>query len=250
MGFIADVFDAVLIDNKTKQVFASATLQEANIEVEVTENEIRGGKGNQLLAVLHTDRSFNIPLTDAEFRYDWLAAQLGQDIKTGAGIAYAMPKWYKVEDDGSGEAIITLNNTPISQDSLAIYDYDGKRITGFTLNGNEVSFSGATPMVNIGDEVEVRTYQYQTDPDTQIIAIDNSVFAKGVTLILETIEIDADEQPTHRIQYKFPNAIPTGTFNINTTSAREGVAQEFSLRIVKPRTTTVVGEVLRFPYKP
>lgn len=248
MGFVADVFDAILIDNNTKKVMATTTLQEANIEVTIEENDIRGGKGNQLLAVLHADRDINIPLTDAEFKYDWLAAQLGQDIKTGEGIAYAMPKWYEVMDDGEGGTIITLNNTPISQDSLSIFDFDGKEITGFVLNGNQVDLSSATPMVNVGDQVEVRTYQYETTPDAQIIQIDNSVFAKGVTLILETLEIDADEQPTHRIQYKFPNAIPTGNFNINTTSAREGSAQEFSLRIVKPRTSTVVGEIIRFPY--
>src|SRR5205085_10523262 len=97
MSFIADVFDVTLIDPISGDVIATTTLQDASIDVKVTENEIRGGQGNVLLGNLHVSRDITISLTDIEFRYDWLAKQLGQDVKTGAGVAYAAPKFYTLD---------------------------------------------------------------------------------------------------------------------------------------------------------
>lgn len=205
-----------------------------------------------LLGVLHSDRDINITLTDVNFRYDWIAKQLGQDIKTGAGVAYAMPKWYTVEDIDDktvGDQLgIILDNAPLDATSLVIYNANGKKITGFTLNGNKVNLSSATPTVTVGNEVEVRTYQYATPAETQEIEIDNSVFAKGVKAILETVEVDeASEQVTHKLQYEFYNALPTGNLKINTSSERQAHTQEFSLRVVKPKSSTVVGAIKRIP---
>lgn len=247
MGLVADVFLVNLIDGDG-QVFGTTTLQDANIEVQVQENDVRGGRGNQLLAVLHSDRDINISLTDVEFKYDWLAKQLGQDIVTGAGRAYAMPKWYTVQDGGTtGVDSITLDEAPDDMNpELAIYDENGEPITGFTVNGSDVEFSG-TGAVVAGDKVEVRTYAYNTDPTTETIEIDNSVFADGVKAVLETLEIDNNENPTHKVQYQFDNSLPSGNFTISTASAREAQTQEFSLRVVKPSDSNVVGRVLRMP---
>src|SRR5690606_37772385 len=100
----------------------------------------------------------------------------------------------------------------------------------------------------VGDIVEVRTYTYATSASTESIKIDNAVFAKGVKAILETIEIDSTtEKATHLLQWQFPNALPSGNFSVNTTSAREASAQTFNLRVVKPKVGTVVGETLRIP---
>jgi hypothetical protein len=252
MAVIADVFDVLLID-ENGDVIGSSTLQDANIEVQVKENEVRGGKGNMLLGVLHSDRDINISLTDVNFRYDWIAKQLGQDIKTGAGVAYAMPKWYTVQADvddaTSGNQLgIVLDNAPLDATSLVIYNANGEKITGFTLSGNKVNLSAATPSVVAGDEVEVRTYQYATPAETQEIEIDNSVFAKGVKAILETVEVDeATEQVTHKLQYEFYNTLPTGNLKISTASERQAHTQEFSLRVVKPKSSTVVGAIKRIP---
>lgn len=242
--FVADVFDVIMRDKATKDVIASTTLQSANIEATVTENEIRGGKGNNLLGILHVSRDINVPLTDAEFKYEWLAKQLGQDIKTGAGVAWAMPKWYTVEESLD----FTLEATPTDKASVAIYDKDGARLaldTDFTVTDNKILITKAG--IETGDKVEVRTFQYTTPPTTQIIEIDNAVFAKGVELILETIEISGDEIPVAKIQYQFDSAVPTGNFTINTASERTAQAQQFDLRIIKPTDSTVVGRAVRIP---
>jgi hypothetical protein len=249
MAVVADVFDVLLISKKTNEVIGTTTLQDANIEVSVQESDVRGGKGNQLLGVLHSDRDITINLTDINFRYEWLATQLGQDIVTGAGIAYAMPKWYTVEEV-STDLQIELDHTPSDNGSIAIYDEGGNKLEltiDYTVSGNKVTI--IDPTIQEGDQLEVRTYAYQTDPLTQTIEIDNQVFADGVMVILETLEIDeTTEMPTHLIQYQFDNALPTGNFSINTSSAREAQTQVFNLRVVKPKNSTKVGKIVRVPY--
>lgn len=245
--FVADVFDAILKSKTTGEVIATTTLQTGNLEVSVSENEIRGGKGNQLLGVLHVSRDINIALTDAEFKYEWLAKQLGQDVKTGAGIAYAMPKWYTVVDN-AGDKEITLDETPTSIDSIAMYDKTGAKLTkttDFTLDTKVITITKTG--INAGDKVEVRTYTYETPATTQTIEIDNSVFAEGVELVLETIEITGDEIPKFRVQYQFDSAVPAGNFSIQTSSERSAQAQQFDLRVLKPTDSDIVGRIVRIP---
>lgn len=243
MAVIADVFEMILIDNDG-DVVGTTTLQDANIEVSVQENDVRGGRGNQLYGILHADRDIAISANDINFRYDWLAKQLGQDIATGAGVAYAMPKFYKVATKK-----ITLEETPLaSGHELAVYSADGQKISGATVTGDEVDFTAATPAVADGDDVEVRTFKYATPAETQQIKIDNEVFAKGVKAVLETVEVDEEsETVTHKLQYEFHKAIPTGNFSMNTASERSAQAQAFNLRVVKPKTTSEVGLIKRIP---
>lgn len=248
MAVIADVFNVLLID-EDGDVAATTTLQDANIEVSVQENDVRGGQGNQLLGILHADRDIAISMNDVNFRYEFLAKNLGQDIVTGAGTAYHMPMFKVVADGGSGSAEIELDEAPLASDhEMVIYNEEGKRVTGFTVSGSKVDFTDATPTVPIGEEVEVRTYKYATPVASQEIKIDNAVFAKGLKAILETVEVDeAEERVTHKIQYEFTKALPTGGFTINTASERSAQTQGFNLRVVKPKTSTEVGYIKRIP---
>lgn len=243
MAFIADVFNVVLIDVASNDVVATTTLTDASIDVKVTQNEIRGGQGNVLLGTLNVARDITIALTDIEFKYEWLAKQLGQDVQTGAGVAYAASKFYTLD---AGKEI-TLDKTPSDTASIAIYDADGVKISSsaFTTSGSAITFTSG---VNAGDQVEVRTYKYATDATTQTIEFDSSVFAKGMKAILETVEISGDENITHTLQYQFDSCVPDGNFQIQTKSSKEAAAQAFGLKVIKPDTTSVVGRLLRIPY--
>ena len=250
MAVVADVFEVILKD-ANGDVIGSTTLQDGNIETQVQESDVRGGRGNQLMGVLHSDRDITLNLTDIGFRYDWIAKQLGQTIVTGAGVAYAMPKIYTVVSESTNK-VITLEQTPDTIDSVALYDKDGVKLvktTDFTLSTNKITIVKAG--VSAGDKVEVRTYTYATDPLTQTINIDNSVFAKGVMAVLETVEIDpSTETATHKLQSQFDNALPSGNFTISTASAKEASTQAYVFRIVKPANGTTVGKSLRIPLTP
>jgi hypothetical protein len=245
MSFVADVMEMVCIDNVNGDVIASSTLQESGIDVQVKETEIRGSRGNALQTVLHSDRDVSIKTKDSNWRYDVLAKQLGQSIVTGVGVAWSMPKVYTAV--GTGSIKITLDNAPLATGhGIKLFKVaDGTPITsGFTVAGSDITFSAG---VVAGDQIEVRTYKYNTPAKTETLNIDNAVFAKGMTVILETLEIDSNEKPIFRKQFIFDSAIPDGNFSINTTSERNGVSPEFNLRVVKPPNSTVVGRVLRIP---
>lgn len=246
---VADVYDAILIDNATGATVGTTTLQSGAVEVSVQANDVRAGKGNQLIAVLTSDRDINVNMSDAEFRYDWLAVQLGTTITTGANVAYAMPKWYTA----NGSSVVTVSPAPVANnDSMKVYDENGVELTRvasaptvsqYSITGAALTFNAALA----NKPVEVRTYKYNSASNTQTISIDNTKFAKGVTLVLETLEIDENLNEKAKIQWIFTNALPTGSFNVNTTSERTASAQDFTLRIIKPTTSNVVGQVLRIP---
>lgn len=245
MSLIADIYDVSMIDD-LGNVIGSTTLQNANIEVNVKEQEVRTGRGNQLISILHSDRDINISLEETQFKYDWLAKQLGQSIVTAAGVAYTTPKFHTIT--GTVDLKITLDETPISIDSLAIFDITGTKLlktTDYTLSAKEVTIKKAG--LKAGDKLEVRTYSYNTSASTQTISIDNTVFPDGLKLILETIEIDNDETPIYKVQWQFDEALVNGSFAVNTQSERNAVATKLDLRVIKPVGSNVVGRILRIP---
>lgn len=115
MSFIADVFDCLLID-KNNEVLASTTLQNAEINVQVQESEVRGGKNNNLLGILHSSRDIEISLTDATFNFEWLAKQIGSTIQYKPVEAYATPEFKKVV------AIEAIWNEDLELDENTMYD--------------------------------------------------------------------------------------------------------------------------------
>jgi hypothetical protein len=77
--------------------------------------------------------------------------------------------------------------------------------------------------------------------------MESDKFSKGVTLVLSTFETDEDESNPFELQYQFPNAIPNGSFQINTSSEKNAATQNLKLKVIKPATSTVVGKLLRIP---
>lgn len=241
MSVVADIFKVILIDD-SDNVIGTTTLTDASIDVSVTENDVRGGRANELLGILRSDRNISISLTDTEFRYDWLAMKLGQTITTGAGVAYAMPKWYTAVDN-TGSIEVTLDETPVSG-TVKAFDTDGVELT-VDSSANPITISSGAAD---GDLVEIRTYQYATDAATETIEINNTVFPTGMKCVLQTIEVDEDnDKATHYLNYEFTKALPTGNFTITTASERTAQAQSCELRVIKPKTSDVVGYVRRIP---
>ena len=246
MAVIADVFEVLLIDDDGDAI-GRTTVQDGSIEVTVQANDVNAGRGNELIGILHSTRDIVLNWNDIDWNFSWVAKQFGQDVVTGEGKAYAFPKSY-LATDNAGVIEIELENTPATVHEMKVYKEDGQRVTGFTVSGKTVDFTAATPTVPAGEYVEVRTYVYNTPATTQKFEIDNKVFAKGLKAVLETLEVDpAEELPLAKIQYEFYKAIPDGNMTINTASERTAQPVGSSLRVVKPKHSTVVGEVKRIP---
>lgn len=243
---VCDVFDAIMVDNVDGSVAGTTTLQSANIDVAVSEIEVRSGKGNALQATLHVQRDISVDLTDVEWKPEWIAKQLGTAITVGAGVGYAMPTWYEAIDT-VGVISIELDKEPVASASgIAIFDTDGVLLESSTyvVTAKVVTF---TTGVLEGEEVEVRTFKYATPATTQTLTMESNKFSHGVTLILSTFETDEDESNPFELQYQFPSAIPNGSFQINTSSEKNAATQNLKLKIIKPATSTICGKLLRIP---
>ena len=245
LGFLADVMDAIMIDETTDEVIAKTTLQTAGINVNVSTTDVKAGRGNATVLSLHSGRDIEVDMSDVQFSMAFLAQQLGTEIKTGVGKAYARPKNYTVAGDETSGFTIELPEAPIK-----LYAYhDGVKLdatTDYTVEDTVVTITKTG--VQAGDVIEVRTYEYTTAPETQTIDFDSTKFPKSVKLILDTIEINEKEEVTHTIQLEFYNASPDGNFSINTASERAVNNQEMKLKILRPSCGgDKMGELRRIP---
>jgi hypothetical protein len=252
MSLIADCFDVLLVDNTTGSMIASTTLSSADINITADEKEVRAGRGDALIAVLHSGRKVDVKLSEVTFKYDWIAQQLGQTVGDAAATtAWALSKWYECVDiDGAevGTAIgFTLDEIPLATGSgLKIYDSTGKEValtTGYTITGKEVTITTGV----IGDRYEVRGYKYTTAATATTINIDHTSFAKGVTCVLETLEIEEDESELAKVQYIFESILPSGNVTISTKKERDANVTDFTFKAIKPKDATCIGKVIRIP---
>lgn len=239
---IADVFDAAFYQGD-RLAFVSDTLTDAGIDVKVNEKEVRGGKGNGLIATLHSSRDITVKLTDPVFRFETLAMQLGTDIVTGEGIGYCMIRYYPVKVE-SAKKQITLEKLPLKATDVELF-HKGEKLKAedYVITDSVVEFK--SDKVKELDKITVYPYAYRTNASARLIEINSDTFATGGKLVLETIEINEKEIPTARLFYVFENALPTGNFSINSKSEKDASPVELELKIAKPADSSKVGYILR-----
>lgn len=246
MSLVADVFD-ILIQSDSGALIASTTLSSADIKISVDEKEIRGGKGDALIAILHSARKVEITTSEMLFKWDWIANQLGQTAVVGVTNAWATPKFYTAATT-TGITII-LNPKPLASGSgLEIYKADGTLVP--SANYTVVAATGVatfTTGVLAGDAVEVRGYKYATAATASTISINNTSFAAGCVCVLSTIEISEDETPLNIIQFQFDECLPSGNFDISTKSARDASVSNFTFKAIKPKTSDNLGRMIKTP---
>lgn len=245
MSLIADVFDISIVED-TGNIIATTTLQSSDFNVSVDEQEVYGGKGHALLAILHSARKVEITCAEMSFKWDWIANQLGQTATTGAVDLWAVPKFYTAVDS-TGSIIITLDETPKNdEDDIAIYTDAGVLIADstYSIAAKVVTFATG---VTAGQVVEVRGYIYTSAATASTILIDNVSFADGAKCILTTIEIDEDESVIGTVQIQMDEVLPSGNFSITTQSQRDASVSNFTFKAIKPRTSDTMGRIVKVP---
>ena len=106
--FLAGVGRALLFDGDNL-IGVAKTLTESTFNFSISNEEIRGGQGNALFGKYFHDSNLAITLTDAMFKLEYLAANLGVDIEMGGLTVY--------ESTASGDVVgaggtITLAHVP------------------------------------------------------------------------------------------------------------------------------------------
>lgn len=80
--FLAGVGDAILLKGQNIIGFAK-TLTKSTFSFSISNEEVRGGKGNALLGKYFHDSGLTVQLTDATFKLEYIAANLGVDLTQG-----------------------------------------------------------------------------------------------------------------------------------------------------------------------
>lgn len=129
IGGVANVSAFQYVDGKLEHFFDAKTLTDSSINVSVSNEEIRGGDGAQLLGKFFHTTVFNLSLTDALFDLNYIAAQVGSSVDdTGSTVTMGS---YKVT---GGNGTITVDDGEISplqfaEGNAAMIGWDANGIT-------------------------------------------------------------------------------------------------------------------------
>ena len=179
--FLAGVGRALLFDGDNL-IGVAKTLTESTFNFSISNEEIRGGQGNALFGKYFHDSSLSVTLTDAMFKLEYLAANLGVDISMGGLSVY--------ESTASGEVVradgsILLTETPtlINGSLLAWYKKPSDAnwsVTTATLSGSDYVIRPAGAVAN--DSFCIK-YFYQNENARSII-INTQYVPKTIHLVI------------------------------------------------------------------
>lgn len=179
--FLAGVGRALLFDGDNL-IGVAKTLTESTFNFSISNEEIRGGQGNALFGKYFHDSNLAVTLTDAMFKLEYLAANLGVDISMGGLSVY--------ESSASGEVVradgsILLTETPtlINGSLLAWYKKPSDAnwsVTTATLSGTDYVIRPAGAVAN--DSFCIK-YFYQNENARSII-INTQYVPKTIHLVI------------------------------------------------------------------
>lgn len=108
--FLAGVGRALIFQGDNL-IGVAKTLTESTFNFSISSEDIRGGQGNALWGKYFHDSNLAITLTDAMFKLEYLAANLGVDIEQGGLSMYESPAAGELVGAGG---VIQLTNTPVA----------------------------------------------------------------------------------------------------------------------------------------
>lgn len=115
---VAEAFSKV---NGVRQHFFSAkTLTDSSINISVSAEEVRGGPGAQLLGQFFHTSTFGLTMTDAIFKLEYIAAQVGSVIEQGG---YGLVDKTAAKEPAAGQLTLGTDGSVTIADPL--YDFEG-----------------------------------------------------------------------------------------------------------------------------
>lgn len=108
--FLAGVGRALLFEGNNL-IGVAKTLTESTFNFSISNEEVRGGSGNALWGKYFHDSNLAVTLTDAMFRLEYVAANLGVDVEQGGLTIYESPAQGETITSGG---VINLTNTAVA----------------------------------------------------------------------------------------------------------------------------------------
>lgn len=177
--FLAGVGRALLFDGDNL-IGVAKTLTESTFNFSISAEDIRGGQGNALFGKYFHDSNLAITLTDAMFKLEYLAANLGVDIEQGGLSMYESPA--AGETTGVG-GVINLPHSAVAFNGSLIGWYKKPSdknwsIANIDAAGNTMTIPSAT-----SGEVYCVKFMYQ-NPDARQITIKTQYVPKVLHLVI------------------------------------------------------------------
>ena len=152
-------------------IFNALTLLDSTFTIGVSAEDVRGGRGNQLLGKYYHTSTFDVKLTDVTFNLDYLALQTGSDITTGSDL-------FQIETKTVSSNTLTVSKAPT-------YAYGWISVPG-TNDWTKVAFNTGTSVLPYiaadGTSMCVKYIAY--DLNTEEIKISANMIPSEVRLVM------------------------------------------------------------------
>lgn len=222
--YLLSVADVVIVDEETGVQLATSSLKSHNISQSVDSTEIKAGQENDTLVTIKSNKTVTVELEDVRQSRQWLAMQMGSEIKSESIEIYAFPKRYTVEAQNK----VTLAHTPIAGQTIKVYKADTKQVVSAELSGSSLTLTGAQQ----GDVVIVEAYKYTAD-SAEVLRFKSDGFAKSYRLILDEPVFNDEVEVIGRRQTIFFKATADDNFTLNGSSDRSEKTNTYKFTVKK-----------------
>lgn len=209
--FLTSVADCYFYDESDNLIFESKTLLNSQMEVVLSSQEVRGGRGNQLLYTYYHTGGLNVTLEETQFNLQMFGATVGKDVATGNDVY--VEETITLGASGGG----TVTGTPLAIQGSTVYGWV-KQLDGTT---QRVTFSGqsfASSSGTSGDVVCVR--YYAADAASRSITIPANMIPKVGRLVMEA-QLNSSDVSSNKIgtiQVVIPKFALNGSLTLSLTS--------------------------------
>lgn len=201
-NFLVSTADFALFYNDILCCTGTTNLN-TSIEVSMEEQNVNAGKGNKLIYSFKYGRELNVTLEAADFKLEYLAANVGNDIKVQLDNMYKIAECVTIKN-----GIGTLPATPIGD--VAVELENGSIITvkptGSTIDLSDKGITSGT--VNV-------TFKFSNNSKTIIIDADTA--PRVYKLVLDADKHNNRLGKVGSIQIEIPSYQPSGNFNMEFT---------------------------------
>ena len=224
--FLASVGKGLLVGkvNGVEQVIANVdTLTESTLGITSTQEEVRAGQGAKLFGRFNHDAGMTVTLTDAMFDLNYIALQVGAEIKRG-GITMFQDKDAKV---GAG-GVVTLSRAPETIGQSCGLD---QRVVWYRLAGCDASDDYKSAIVAEGEKTftdadltenaNICVYYFTSDAKANTILVNANFVPAELILVLTTKLFAGDAsnpetgKPVGEITVKIPRFSLDGAFDLS-----------------------------------
>lgn len=235
---VNDTANVVFTRKSDGQVIFTGETQLASISQSVQEEEVRGGIGNAVLAVIRSEKSIELTVRNALVDSRWLAMSQGVSFVSGSAVIFTTEESTITDNAGVLEATIT--GTVSTGGKVSVESKEGEEL--------ESSYSGTGTTVTItdvdataGDKV---TVIYQTDVTGDVLNIDAGSFSEAYSVEYHTVEYSPETDTIVKdLYFKFENVTPSDNFDLSFESGT-AITPELSFTAKKPIGSDTIGQII------